>query len=71
MTGVLKRDYGLKLAPISDEINSLNGRIAQVSGTQPPAPISDADITRVLTSDDTKAINGRIYYKRNGKWYDE
>jgi hypothetical protein len=68
---VIKRDYNNKLGPISDEINSLNGRIAQISGTQPPAPISDADIARELSAEETRKIGDKTYYRRNGKWYDE
>jgi hypothetical protein len=71
MTGVLKRDYSLKLGPISDEVNALNGRIAQISGTQPPPPVSDADMTKVLNADETRVIGNKTYYKRDGEWYDE
>jgi hypothetical protein len=69
--GVIKRDYSNKLRPITDEINSLNGEIARLSGTKPPELVSDDDIARELNADETQTIKGKTYYKRNGKWYDE
>jgi hypothetical protein len=69
--GVIKRDYSNKLRPITDEINALNGQIAQISKTQPPPPVSDDDIARELSADETQTIKGKTYYKRNGRWYDE
>jgi hypothetical protein len=71
IVGVIKRDYSNKLQPITDEVNALHGRIAQITGTQPPAPVSDADIAKELAADETQVINGKTYYKRNGRWYDE
>lgn len=69
--GVIKRDYSNKLRPITDEINALNGQIAQISKTQPPPPVSDDDIAKELSADETQVIKGKTYYKRNGRWYDE
>lgn len=68
---VIKRDYSNKLGPITEQINELNGRIAQIAGTQPPAPVSDDDIARELSAEETKRVGGKTYYKRNGEWYDE
>lgn len=68
---VLKRDYANKLTPIADEINSLNGRIAQITKTAPPPGINDAELVKDITADEVRVLNGKKYWLREGKWYDE
>jgi hypothetical protein len=67
----IKRDYAVKLWPITSVINDENGRIAQIEGTKPPEAVSDAKFNKIMEADEFKYINGKIYYKREGEWHDD
>ena len=71
VVGVIKRDYLNKLGPITDEINMLAGRIADIEGVKAPEPLHDEDQRRLMEADEVKIINGKTYYFRNGAWHDD
>jgi hypothetical protein len=69
VVAMMKKDYGNILQPITDEVNQLHERLAKVWDKQPDPPVSDEDISNVLTATETRLINGRLYYKKDGEWY--
>jgi hypothetical protein len=67
----MKRDYSNRIGPVTEQLNNVHGRLAEVYHDTAPKAVDDSAIESALTADDVRTLGGKTYYLRNGHWFDE
>ena len=71
VVNTIKQDYSNRLGPMSGEINKTRKRIADLTGTPTPAPLSDEDVNRQINAEATVLRNGKFFFFYDGAWHDD